>query len=73
MDIKEAKQILNGFTNLTLSKVFLSNKEIEELSSKRMNVCNNCPNLSNNTCKLCGCYMPSKTRVRKASCPDKHW
>ena len=72
--LEVAKQILEGYTNLIKSKLFLSNQEIEDLSKKRMVICKQCPKLNNlDVCNKCGCYMPSKTRARLVKCPLKHW
>jgi len=41
---------------------------------KRMELCRSCDNLTMlNLCSLCGCFMPIKTRIRKAACPASKW
>lgn len=70
----KAKMILEGYTNLLKSKLFPSDSEIEELSKKRMVICNSCSHLKTlKTCGKCGCYMPAKTRSVTANCPLKYW
>jgi hypothetical protein len=62
-------EIYEGWKNY----VFL-NPRIEEQAKKRMEICVNCDKLlKNNSCKLCGCYMPAKVRSPKSYCYDKKW
>jgi hypothetical protein len=47
---------------------------ILEMSKKRMVICNNCDHLSGiKTCGLCKCFMPAKTAIPFAACPDGKW
>lgn len=50
-------------------------KDLLELSKKRMDICNTCPNFNTvpKKCNLCGCYMEAKTRLRNAACPIEKW
>ena len=47
----------------------------EELSKARFAICEQCPFLNTTTkkCQRCGCYMPVKTKLTKATCPVKKW
>lgn len=47
----------------------------DEVQQERYNICLDCTNLykPTSTCKLCGCFMKAKTKLRKASCPIKKW
>lgn len=67
--------IVTGFTNLLKNKLHISEQEIEELASKRMDVCNECSikNTLINVCTDCGCYLPAKTRNLKEKCPKDKW
>lgn len=42
---------------------------------ERMEICKKCPKYRKliKTCKECGCFMPLKTRIRWAECPDGLW
>lgn len=71
--LKKLSQIAEGYTNLTLSALSLTSEQIEKVSEVRIKVCEKCPNNINNSCALCGCYLPSKTRVRSAKCPANLW
>lgn len=72
--LEQAKQILEGFSNLVKSKVGLTSDELENLAKKRFAICKECPQLSKkDTCKVCGCYMPAKTKSKRSECPEKHW
>lgn len=46
-----------------------------ELSHTRILVCRECPSLLKATmqCKKCGCFMPAKVKLEKATCPLEKW
>ncbi|MGD1960534.1 MAG: DUF6171 family protein [Fulvivirga sp.] len=74
MSLKKVKQIAAGYTNLAKSTMGTAKTDIEKLAAARMGICNNCDHLtSRNTCALCGCFMPAKTRVQTATCPAGKW
>ncbi len=63
------QEIYSGWKNLKFKT-----PEIEELAKNRVNICVNCPKLrKNNTCAVCGCYIPAKVRSSKSRCPDRKW
>lgn len=41
----------------------------------RFAICKNCPlfNEELETCESCGCYMPAKTKLLNAECPEGKW
>ncbi len=41
----------------------------------RMSICKSCENLIPfmNRCKLCGCFMDIKTKIKDAVCPENKW
>lgn len=44
------------------------------LSDSRMRTCLNCPELTEKkTCRVCGCHMPTKSKLIYAECPLKKW
>lgn len=47
----------------------------EEIQKERYSICLSCPELINatKTCKLCGCFMTQKTKLKNASCPIGKW
>jgi hypothetical protein len=47
----------------------------EEKATARYNLCLECPELVQLTkqCKKCGCVMPLKTKLEKATCPLGKW
>lgn len=57
----------------------LFNKNIqkvsEDISEKRMSICNSCEHLIALTsqCKKCGCFMNLKTKLPHAECPIGKW
>ena len=64
-------EIYAGWKNYTFP-----NPEIEKEAKKRMEICieNDCKKLRpNNTCAVCGCYMPAKVRSPKSHCLLKKW
>lgn len=53
------------------SSMFVEEKEKE----RRLAICNNCPNLYKLTgnCKLCGCFVKLKTKLKNQNCPISKW
>lgn len=47
----------------------------EELFKQRLDICLSCDKLIKLTkqCSMCGCFMPQKTKLAHASCPDGKW
>ena len=56
----------------------------ESTANARIAICEACPHLRSNMgkgftridgarCNLCGCYMPVKVKLLKATCPAKKW
>jgi hypothetical protein len=62
-------EIFEGWKNYTFP-----NLRVEAEAKRRMSVCVNCDKLrKNNSCALCGCYMPAKVRSPKSTCRLKKW
>jgi len=62
-------EIFDGWKNYAFP-----NPSIEELAKERIEICVDCDKLKkNNTCKLCGCYMPAKVRSPKSKCNLNKW
>ena len=62
-------EIYEGWKNFTFP-----NPKIEAEAKRRIEICIVCDNLNKrNTCKLCGCYMPAKTRSKASKCQLKKW
>jgi len=62
-------EIINGWKNYAIK-----NPEVEALAKNRGKICANCKKLrNNNTCRVCGCYIPAKVRSLKSRCPEKKW
>ncbi len=51
------------------------NHVASEIQKKRYEICLSCPELiqSTKTCKICGCFMSQKTKLKNASCPIQKW
>jgi hypothetical protein len=66
------KNILAGWKN-----TIIRNEESENLSNKRMSVCNSCSEkkmiLGVEVCGLCNCPLIAKTRAPENSCGLKKW
>ena len=41
----------------------------EDVYRARLDVCQNCPELMNGTCRLCGCYVETRAAKRGQQCP----
>ena len=48
----------------------LSKKEIQ---TERYDICMRCAELALGTCKVCGCIVKLKVKVRTTDCPLKKW
>lgn len=64
-------EIYNGWKNLYKK----NDPKIELIAKKRAEICANCDKLrtNNNTCKICGCYIPAKIRSVSSKCPKQKW
>lgn len=41
--------------------------------AEKLDICKACPKFTKNWCRVCGCYMPFKTKIRWMTCPIKKW
>jgi hypothetical protein len=63
------QEIINGFRHFAFKS-----PEIEEMANNRAKICATCEKMRrNNTCRVCGCYVPAKVRSEKSRCPLKKW
>jgi hypothetical protein len=51
------------------------NHTTKQIQQERYAICLSCPDLiqSTKTCKLCGCFMNQKTKLKMSSCPAGRW
>jgi hypothetical protein len=45
----------------------------KKLQKQRLDICRSCSYYQKSKCKLCGCFMPLKTRIKEISCPINKW
>lgn len=47
----------------------------DHVQNERYNICLGCEHFYSllKNCKICGCVMPLKTKLKQASCPIKKW
>jgi hypothetical protein len=65
--VKNGQRIAKGFA-------YLAGGINQELSDKRIKICNNCPRLRGGiSCSICGCIVEAKTRLPEESCPEQRW
>lgn len=72
----KSKEIINGWTNLLNKK-----KHVEEIASKRKEICSNCEHNSkfyktlrfDEHCMECGCTLSAKVRSLESECPIGKW
>jgi len=51
-------------------EIFVNNEIWEE----RGRICQSCDKITMlNTCSICNCFMPAKTKLAGASCPENKW
>ena len=50
-------------------------KTSQQSYQDRYEICKKCPKFSKfwKICSECGCFMPLKTKIRWAECPDGKW
>jgi Family of unknown function (DUF6171) len=66
----DLKDIVEGWKNL-----ILNDPETQEVGKERITVCLRCDQFSklNKTCRVCGCFMPAKVRMKEKKCPLGNW
>lgn len=75
----QPKKILKGYSNRALAKVNLLPAELEDLASRRLDICHTCSIFDSKTLKCqkelggCGCNMKSKVYCRECKCPKGLW
>jgi hypothetical protein len=70
----QLEQMAQGYGNLAKAVIGIADSKVEELASTRFAICQACENLTlESICKVCNCYMPSKTRSTTAKCPLNKW
>ena len=63
------EEIISGWKNYVFK-----NPAMEEIAKQRVRKCLECDKLKKNyTCRICGCYIPAKTRSERSKCPEKKW
>jgi hypothetical protein len=45
----------------------------EDSQAYRMGICNKCGFADNGVCRKCGCYLETKTKLRRGGCPIGRW
>lgn len=74
MNLFDLINLKQGILNSIRDKVGVLDEDIKLLADARMSICNKCPNKSElDTCKLCGCYLPFKTKAINTSCDENKW
>jgi len=62
-------EIYEGWKNY-----LFENPEVEEEAKNRMKICVECEKFrTNQTCEMCGCFMPAKVRSKQSHCPENKW
>jgi hypothetical protein len=51
----------------------VNDKKTMQLKDDRMNICRPCAHYKAGFCKLCGCMLVMKTRVKQEKCPANKW
>jgi hypothetical protein len=64
----------NGSTPLDLLNP-KTEKAAQELAATRLDICKSCDQYLNMThqCKVCGCFMELKTKIKISKCPLGKW
>ena len=51
----------------------VNDKKTMQLKDDRMKICRPCAHYKAGFCKLCGCMLVMKTRVKQEKCPANKW
>jgi hypothetical protein len=65
--LKTVKDVTAGA--LQTGEVLASEKDFLE----RVGICNECPQLSGRSCRVCGCTVDYKAKLKFAKCPITKW
>lgn len=66
-----ALDILHGYAKLAAKEMGLI--RANDKAALRFAKCVECPLFNKNFCSVCGCYMPAKVLIDKATCPKGKW
>lgn len=67
--INRINEIISGWFNYLIGY-----NDINGIDKLRLNICNKCDKLrKDNTCEICGCYMPAKVKSKKSKCDLNNW
>ena len=63
------------FSKIKIAPYPLTFPRVEkEVQEARMDICKTCENfVMLKFCNQCGCYMPFKTELKSAECPQQKW
>jgi len=64
---------LNRIARGTANNISRSNRAIERIAHKRINICNRCPHKGWAICNICKCVISSKAREPEEVCPVGNW
>lgn len=70
---------MEGIVSKSVKPWDMVNPKSERVSKEdfdsRINICKSCTEIVKLTtqCKLCGCFMSAKAKLKLASCPIKKW
>lgn len=66
-----ALQIIHGYAKLAATEMGLIRQDPR--AAIRFAKCVECPLFNKNFCSVCGCYMPAKVLLDRATCPKGKW
>jgi hypothetical protein len=66
------KEVKDGAEKMAVESGLIVDSKVAQ---DRLDICHECPSLfkPTGTCKECGCFVVSKTRIGGAYCPLKKW
>ena len=75
MKIKDIRNFIEGNLKLFQATYGSIPEEEQEIISKRIEICNECPELVNDPprCNQCGCGFPTLTYSLNKKCPLNKW
>lgn len=78
---EELPSVMQMVKNLTtdggriISNALQGNKTLvdDDVRVNRWSICQSCPNLKNDRCVQCGCFMKVKVAFNTSTCPINKW
>lgn len=74
IEVVDATEVVISEVNLESMHIGDHDLTTMEMAKARMDICKVCPKFRfKAVCSDCGCFMPAKTLLKNAECPQNKW